>query len=348
MRCPAVRSDRSVARMRARARRGHRRGVQHCAPARRRAQPHGAEPVGEAKAYLRLGAEILRTGGVGSGEARRDRRGNPPFRRDRARARRDVLDVFVTAPARQAANADELVHGRARHRPRRPRALGRGGGRARLGGRVATTPAASTGRRGLRRRRRLDPDDGRGERRGVSGARPSTRIAAADGGRARGDPPTADSLRRRGLRGSSSPTSVRRRSSSALAVGGSARALAARRPAAGRGRARPGARARRFAVGAGARPPATVDATRAATLAGGATILREVTRLLGQPLQLAGGGLREGAVARLLARRTQPRRYAACWSSSATSSRTRQAMSSRISRTRSTGSCFGSGSCQAT
>jgi exopolyphosphatase/pppGpp-phosphohydrolase len=45
-----------------------------------------------------------------------------------------------------------------------------------------------------------------------------------------------------------------------------------------------------------------VDRARAATLVGGALILREVARRLDAPLQVAGGGLREGAAARLFAR----------------------------------------------
>jgi exopolyphosphatase/pppGpp-phosphohydrolase len=45
----------------------------------------------------------------------------------------------------------------------------------------------------------------------------------------------------------------------------------------------------------------SVDEPRAATLAAGAIILRELTRRLGVPLQLAGGGLRDGAAARLFA-----------------------------------------------
>ena len=47
----------------------------------------------------------------------------------------------------------------------------------------------------------------------------------------------------------------------------------------------------------------SVDEPRAATLAGGAIILRELTRLLYAPFQLGAGGLREGAAARLLAAR---------------------------------------------
>ena len=90
----------------------------------------------------------------------------------------------------------------------------------------------------------------------------------------------------------------------ALAVGGSARALA---KVAGR-------RLDEATLGDAletivAQPSAqlartlTVDVPRAATLAGGAIILRELARRLGAPLQLAAGGLREGAVARLLAAR---------------------------------------------
>jgi exopolyphosphatase/pppGpp-phosphohydrolase len=47
----------------------------------------------------------------------------------------------------------------------------------------------------------------------------------------------------------------------------------------------------------------SVDEPRAATLAAGAIILCELTRRLGAPLQLASGGLRDGAAARLLSAR---------------------------------------------
>ena len=82
----------------------------------------------------------------------------------------------------------------------------------------------------------------------------------------------------------------------ALAVGGSARALAKiagpeLEPAAldeivGLLARRPAARALRgFGIGA----------TRAETVLGGALLLAEASRLLGRPLELAAGGLREGA-----------------------------------------------------
>jgi exopolyphosphatase/guanosine-5'-triphosphate,3'-diphosphate pyrophosphatase len=90
----------------------------------------------------------------------------------------------------------------------------------------------------------------------------------------------------------------------AIAVGGSARALArligapldvrSLDAAVARASARSSAK---FARAEG------VDPARARTLAGGAVILREVCRLLGTPLEIGRGGVREGAAARLLAAR---------------------------------------------
>src|SRR5262245_49346828 len=69
----------------------------------------GTERIGEAKAYLGLGAEIIRNGHVGPEKLAETA---DETRRFVALAREldaEEIDVFVTAPARQAANGDQLV-----------------------------------------------------------------------------------------------------------------------------------------------------------------------------------------------------------------------------------------------
>ena len=119
------------------------------------------------------------------------------------------------------------------------------------------------------------------------------------------DPPTAKQLAAAekavsALLGTMDPPDV----STALAVGGSARALARLT-----GRTLDEASLDRSLELIVSQPAAaladaiSVDEPRAATLAAGAIILRGLTRQLGVPLQLAGGGVRDGAAARLLAAR---------------------------------------------
>src|SRR5262249_20181543 len=69
----------------------------------------GTERGGEAKAYLGLGAEVIREGHVGAdklAEAADETRRFATIARELGA---EEIDVFVTAPARQAANADQLV-----------------------------------------------------------------------------------------------------------------------------------------------------------------------------------------------------------------------------------------------
>src|SRR5688572_29999134 len=79
------------------------------------------QAVGEAKAYLRLGAEILRNGGVGPAKLAETADETRRFAAIARELDAAVVDVFVTAPARQAANADELVSAIARGTGRRVR-----------------------------------------------------------------------------------------------------------------------------------------------------------------------------------------------------------------------------------
>ena len=161
------------------------------------------------------------------------------------------------------------------------------------------------GRR-LRCRRRLDPGDGRGARAGCAWSRSfavgSLRLTAA---KLDGDPPTAAQLAGAAayveeLLGGFRPPPV----DSVLAVGGSARAISR---LVGRRLDEAGLVSTIELMAS--RPAKSLadelpfDTARAATLAGGATILLAVHRRFGVPLELGRGGLREGAVARLLARR---------------------------------------------
>jgi exopolyphosphatase/guanosine-5'-triphosphate,3'-diphosphate pyrophosphatase len=268
---------------------------------------YGTERVGEARAYLRLGAEILRTGGVGAEKLEETATETRRFAAIARELGASALDVFVTAPARQAENADELVAAIARATGHLVRVLSaEDEGELAYEGALATTavrhlPVAV-----------CDVGGGSTEitvgdrRRGVfwsaSLEAGSLRLSAAV---LPDDPPSAAQVAHAeqtvaALFAEVEPPPV----GTALVVGGSARALS---KLVGR-RLDEHALDRAIDLVAShsaeqlARTTA-VDAARAATLAGGAIILREATRRLGVPLQLAGGGLREGAVTRLLARR---------------------------------------------
>jgi exopolyphosphatase/guanosine-5'-triphosphate,3'-diphosphate pyrophosphatase len=266
-----------------------------------------AERIAEAKAYLRLGAEILRTGSVGpdklaetADEARR-------FVSIARQLDASAVDVFVTAPARQAANADELIRTIARATGRFVRVLS-----AEEEGRLAYEGALATTAVGADPVAVCDVGGGSteitvGDRvRGPFWSRSveigSLRLTAAT---LHDDPPSAEQLAdarelTAELFDGIQPPAV----ATALAVGGSARALAR---ISGR---QLDEDALERTLAAIAEAPAeqltqkwAIETSRADTLAGGAIILLELTRRLGRPLQLAGGGLREGAAARLLAPR---------------------------------------------
>jgi exopolyphosphatase/guanosine-5'-triphosphate,3'-diphosphate pyrophosphatase len=88
----------------------------------------------------------------------------------------------------------------------------------------------------------------------------------------------------------------------ALAVGGSARALAKLvGPILGEGELTAALRLSSAKRSAKVARTFGMDEQRARVLPAGAIVLREVTRRLGRPLRLARGGLREAAVARMLA-----------------------------------------------
>ncbi len=268
---------------------------------------HAVERVGEAKVYLGLGAEILRHGEVGAEKLAEAALETRRFAAIAGELDAEEIDVFVTAPARQAENGDELVGTIARATGQFARVLSaKEEGELAYEGALAMTSVAG------------EPvavcDVGGGSTEITVGDRSrgafwsdsvdlgSLRLTAAT---LHDDPPTkkqlaaAEELVSR-LFESARPPHVE----TALAVGGSARALA---KLTGR---RLDERSLEDVLAKIVSQPSdelartmSLDAPRAATLAGGAIILLELTRRLDAPLQLAGGGLREGAAARLFATR---------------------------------------------
>jgi exopolyphosphatase/guanosine-5'-triphosphate,3'-diphosphate pyrophosphatase len=268
-------------------------------------RPRSVERIGEAKAYLRLGAEILEHGAVRGAkldETAREARRFAAVARELGAA---AIDVFVTAPGRQAENPDELVATIARATGRTVRVLSaEEEGRLGFEGALATT-AVGDGAVAV-----CDAGGGSTEitvgdrRRGPVWSRSadigSLRLTAAT---LQDDPPTrAQVAAARRLAGEAFDPIRPPKVKTALVVGGSARAVA--RLA---GRTLDENVLERALETIVSRPTdelaasTTIDLSRATTLAGGTVILLDVARLLRRPLLLANGGLREGAAARLLA-----------------------------------------------
>src|SRR3954469_25882823 len=259
--------------------------------------PNGTSRVGEAKVYLGLGAEILRNGSVGGkklAEAADETRRCAAIAVELGA---EAVDVFVTAPARQAGNGDELVATISRATGHFARVLtAEEEGELAYDGAVAMTsvegePIAVCDVGGGSTEITVG-DRSRGAFWSDSVDVGSLRLTAAI---LHDDPPTAAQLAEAqahvaSLFASVTPPDVQ----TALAVGGSARALA---KLVGRRLDRESlASALETAVSQPSSELArlgTLDPPRAATLAGGALILLELTNHLNVPLQLAAGGLRE-------------------------------------------------------
>jgi exopolyphosphatase/guanosine-5'-triphosphate,3'-diphosphate pyrophosphatase len=267
----------------------------------------GIERIGEAKAYLGLGAEIIRHGEVGPEKLDETA---VTMRRFTATARElaaEETDVFVTSPGRHAGNAAALVATIARATGEYVRVLSaKEEGELAYEGAVATTP--------LGREPVAVCDVGGGSSEIAVGdrRRGSFWSASVDLGSLRltakaldDDPPTPGQLAeaQRLVAAQLAPIDPPE-VGSALAVGGSARALA---KLVGRTLDETALEAalRRIVAQPSSKLAGelAVDAQRAATLAGGAIILRELTHLLGVPFEVGAGGLREGAAARLLSAR---------------------------------------------
>ena len=262
-------------------------------------------PIDEEKAYVGLGAEILRHGAIGPpklAEAVAVARAQAATARA---AGSELLEVVVAAPGRQAANADELVHelARATRAPVHSLSADDEAGLAYAGAVAQSEVDAATV---------AVVDVGGGSTEIAVGAPPSPPawLRSVDIGALRltaalleDDPPAAGQLAaaahatHEAFAGILPP-----RPHAALAVGGSARAIA---KLVGR---RLGERelaealellsARRAAKLARLHG---IDVERARVLPAGALILAEVVRRLGVPLRLARGGLREGVALSLLA-----------------------------------------------
>ena len=256
-------------------------------------------PVTTEKAYLGLGAEIARTGALAADSIAAAANVGRRFA-ERARAQGcERAEVVVTAPGRQGAGAATLVAA-LRGATRLPvRVLTADEeGRLAFDGAVARASAlpVSVGM----------VDVGGGSTEIVVGNRRNGArwVGSADLGSLRltrlllhGDPPSKRELAaaRAAVRRALSPLSPPR-PEAALAVGGSARALAklAGRTFDADSAEEAIARLARRRSAKVARA-AGIDERRAKTLLGGALLLAESSRTLGRPLTLARGGLREGA-----------------------------------------------------
>jgi exopolyphosphatase/guanosine-5'-triphosphate,3'-diphosphate pyrophosphatase len=262
-------------------------------------------PVDEEKAYVGLGAEILRHGAIGApklAEAVGVARAQAAVARA---AGSELLEVVVAAPGRQAANADELVHELARATRAPVHSLS-------ADDEASLAYAGAVAKSDVQAATVAVVDMGGGSTEIAVGAPPSPpawlrsvdvgalRLTAA---RLQNDPPSDEELAAAARATHEAFAGiVPPRPHTALVVGGSARAIA---KLVGR---RLGQReleealelltARRAAKVARLHG---IDVERARVLPAGALILAEVVRRLGVPLRLGRGGLREGVALSLLA-----------------------------------------------
>jgi exopolyphosphatase/guanosine-5'-triphosphate,3'-diphosphate pyrophosphatase len=254
------------------------------------AGPDGLEPLETQKVRLSLGEEIERHGAVSAvhvAAAAKSVRGMAAAAR---RKRADSLEVFLTAPGRQAANSDELVAAlsRAARVPARVLTKEEEGTLAYRGAiltadlalpsRIAVCDIGGASTEIAVGSPELDPDWIESVDLGSVRltARAGEMHSEAEDAFAHLDPPTVEA---------------------ALAVGGSARA-ARRLVGAELGEAEL-AEALRIVETTSPREVARrygVDRARAEILSAGVILLAEVQRRLGVALHVCGGGIREGAV----------------------------------------------------
>ena len=264
--------------------------------------------LAERKVWLRLGADIARTGSISRVSLGAAETVVGEFAREARRYRCSRLQILIASPGRQARNGDELVARLAAGSGSAVRIL-----RAEEEARLAFVGATSS----VPIRRMTAVVDAGGGSTQLAVGKPelgphwawsvdvgSLRLAsqAFDS-----DPPGKKGLRRaekvlvERFDGSAIPTVER-----ALAVGGSARAL--RRlvgtPKLGANQLRSATRLLRGCTSDELAAAHGFDPERARTLAAGAVILSEVQRRLGVPLLVVRGGIREGAALVLAAEQT--------------------------------------------
>ena len=262
-------------------------------------------PVREESVCLGLGGEILVNGSVGRAKLVETAEVTRTFSKLARKCLADEVDVIVTAPGRQARNAEELLSTVARASGTVARILS-----AREEGELAYEGALAGEDVGGRRVAVCDVGGGSTEIViGDGGARSfwcrsvdlgSLRLTAACLG---DDPPSAEAIAAAerlalDLFAEVEPPAAEL----ALAVGGSARALAKLvGPMLGEGELTAALGLSSAKRAAKVARTFGIDEQRARVLPAGAIVLREVTRRLGRPLRLARGGLREAAVSRMLA-----------------------------------------------
>ena len=265
----------------------------------------GIERVREDRAYVGLGAEILEHGFVRSERIEHAAETVRRFARLARKGGVAHLDIFVTAPGRQAANADELVDGLARAAREPVHVLS------------AEEEAAFAYRGAVAALAKVEGavavcDVGGGSTEIAIGAPPSAAawVRSLDLGSLRltaallpSDPPTAAELAaaEEAVAAPLAPI-LPPRPAVALAVGGSARAVARLvGPRFGEPELTLAVRLTTERRSAKVAKAYGIDEERARVLPAGALILRGVTRRLGVPFDLGRGGVREGAAAALAA-----------------------------------------------
>lgn len=264
------------------------------------------QPLAQERDYLRLGAEIERSGTLGAKKIAACAKTCRGFARRAAALGVDLSTVIVTAPGRQSASGAALTGALAEATGWHVRTLtSESEGRLAFDGAVSCAPGELPEMVAV-----VDLGGGSTEIAVGNTRLGATWVCSADLGSLRltrgqlpDDPPTSRQIKgareaaRHALSGLKPPSP-----DLGIAVGGSARAIGkivgpyldpealdeavvclARRPAA--------KATRSFGI----------SADRAETLLAGAILLSEACRVLGTPLELGRGGLREGAVLELAA-----------------------------------------------
>jgi exopolyphosphatase/guanosine-5'-triphosphate,3'-diphosphate pyrophosphatase len=255
--------------------------------------------------YLGLGAEILHNGSIGAAKLAETAEVAQAFSKLARKSRADEVEVIVTAPGRQADNPEELLATIARATGTFARILS-----AREEGELAYEGALTKEDVGGRRVAVCDLGGGSTEIVVGDAGLPSFWCTSVDLGSLRltaaclpDDPPSAKSIAAAerltlDLFAEVDPPDAEL----ALAVGGSARALAKLvGPSLGEAELTIALELSSAKRSAKVAKNYELDAERARVLPAGAIVLREVTRRLGQPLRLARGGLREATVGRMFA-----------------------------------------------